>query len=107
MDKVLDHEQRRGPIVELFAPVGADVDAHMAAARAHALRLGQLVMPGLAGQVVRQTAAAMGLAAALGRGLGRRLSRRGRVLARGQFGEQRRLVGIDTFAARPIQAPQQ
>jgi hypothetical protein len=35
----------------------ADVDAHLAAAPADALGLGQLVVPGFAGQVVRQATA--------------------------------------------------
>ena len=53
VDKMLDHEQRRRPVVELFTPVGADIDAPLAAGRAGAFGFGQLVMPGLAGQVVR------------------------------------------------------
>src|SRR5262249_59790696 len=47
VDEVLDHEQRRRPVIELFAPVRADIDAHLAAGRAGAVGLGQLVMPGL------------------------------------------------------------
>jgi hypothetical protein len=46
---MLDHEQRRRSVIELFAPVHADVDAHLAAALAQALGLAQLVVPGLAG----------------------------------------------------------
>ena len=107
VDKMLDHEQRRRPIVELFAPVRADIDAHLATGRAGALGLGQLVMPGLAGQVVRQAAASVGAAPTPG------LVRRcwlGRgwccVLACGHLGEQQELVGVDAFATRPLQAAQ-
>jgi hypothetical protein len=66
VDEVLDHEQRRRPIVELFAPVGADVDADLAAARTDLLGLGQLVVPRLAGQALRHPAAAVRPATPLG-----------------------------------------
>jgi len=49
VDEVLDHEQRRRPVIELFAPVGADIDAGLATSRTGALGLAQLVVPGLAG----------------------------------------------------------
>ena len=109
VDKMLDHEQRRRPVVELFAPVRADIDAHPAAGRAGAFGLGQLVMPGLAGQVVRQTAATVWPAPPLGLRRRCRLGRRfgGRVLARGHLREQQQLVGVEALAARPIQAAQQ
>jgi hypothetical protein len=48
VDEVFDHEQRRRLVVELFASVRADIDAHLAAALTDALGLGQLVVPGLA-----------------------------------------------------------
>ena len=41
--------QRRRPIVELFAPVRADVDADLAAALTDTRGLGQLVVAWLAG----------------------------------------------------------
>jgi len=108
VDEVLDHEQRRRPIIELFAPVRADIDASLAAARADALGLGQLVMPRLAGQVVRQATAAMRPAAPLGLRRRGRFSRRGRrVLARGQLREQQGLLGVEAFATRPVPAAQQ
>jgi len=89
VDEVLDHEQRRRPIIELFAPVCADIDAHLAAGRASALGLGQLVMPGLAGQVVRQAAATVRPAPPPGLVHRRRLGRgRCRVLARSHLREQ-------------------
>jgi hypothetical protein len=46
---MFDHEQRRRPVIELFTPVRADIDAHPAAGRTDALGRGQLVVPGLAG----------------------------------------------------------
>jgi len=39
VDEVLDHEQRRRPVIELFAPVRADIDAHLTAVRTDALGL--------------------------------------------------------------------
>jgi len=45
VDEVLDHKQRRRFIVELFAPVCADIDTHPAAVWTETLGLGQLVMP--------------------------------------------------------------
>jgi RNA polymerase sigma factor (sigma-70 family) len=39
VDEVLDHEQRRWPVLELFALVHADVDAHLTAARTDMCRL--------------------------------------------------------------------
>ena len=63
MDEVLDHEQRRRPIIELFTPICANINAHLATARAEALGLGQFVMPGLAWQMGRQAATAMRSAA--------------------------------------------
>lgn len=44
MDEVLDHKQRRRPIVELFAPICADIDTHPAAVRTDTLGFGQFVM---------------------------------------------------------------
>jgi hypothetical protein len=108
VDDVLDHKQRRRPVIELFAPVRADIDAHLAAGRAGAFGLGQLVMPGFAGQVGRQAAATVRPALPLG--LGRRCwLGRGwcRVLARGHLREQQELMGVDAFAARTVQAAQQ
>jgi hypothetical protein len=108
VDEVLDHEQRRRPVIKLFAPIRADVDTHLAAARADALGLSQLVMPGLAGQMVRQAAAAMRSAAAFGLGRRRRFGRRcRRVLARGHLREQQGLAGVEALAAWPVQAAQQ
>jgi hypothetical protein len=105
--KVLDHEERRRPVIKLFAPVGADIGARLAAGRADALGLGQLVMPGFAGEVVRQPSAAMRPTPPLGLSH-RRLGRRwGRVLARGHLREEQKLVGVQAFAARPVQATQQ
>src|SRR4051812_28708029 len=99
---MLDHEQRRRPVVELFALVRADVDAHLAAALTHTLGLGQLVMPGLAGQGLWQAAAAVRPATSLGLRRRRWLDRRGRgrVLARSHVREQQRLVGVEALAAR-------
>jgi hypothetical protein len=51
---MLDHKQRCRPVIELLAPVGADVDADLAAVGTEALGLGQFVMSGFAGQVLRQ-----------------------------------------------------
>jgi hypothetical protein len=50
---MLDHKQRRRPIIKLFTPVRADVDARLAAGRADTLGLGQLMVLGLAGQILR------------------------------------------------------
>src|SRR5262249_58637953 len=105
VDEVLDHEQRRRPVVELFALVHADVDAHLAAPLADALGLGQLVVHGLTGQVFRHTTAAVRSAPPFG--LRRRCWfgwRHGRVLARARLNEEEEVVGVDAFAARPVQA---
>jgi hypothetical protein len=75
MDEVLDYVQRRRPVIELLAPVRADIDAQLAAGRAGAFGLGQRVMPGLARQVVRQAAATVRPAPSLGLGRRGRLSR--------------------------------
>jgi hypothetical protein len=108
VDKVLDHEQRRRPVIKLFALVCADIDAHLAAGRAGAFGLGQLVVPGLAGQVGRQAAATVRPAPPLGLGRRGRLGRGGcRVLARSHLREQQELVGVAALAARPVQAAQQ
>ena len=79
----------------------------LAAARTHALGLRQFVMPGFAGQVVRQAAAAVRPAPTPG--LRRRCSLRSVEPSpgRGHLGEEQELVGIEAFAARPVQAPQQ
>jgi hypothetical protein len=96
VDEVLDHEQRRRPIVELFAPIRADVDTRLAAALTDAVGLGQFVVPGLARQVLRQTAAAVGPAPPLGlRRLGWLGRRRARVLARGRLRKEQELVGVN------------
>jgi hypothetical protein len=46
---MLDYKQRRRPVIELLAPVGPDIDAHLATGRTGALSLGQLVVPRLPG----------------------------------------------------------
>jgi hypothetical protein len=93
----------------LLAPVGADVDADLAAVRTEALGLGQFVMLRLAGQVLRQTTTTVRPAPPLG--LGRRWWFGGRLLCRvlacGHLHKQQQLVGIEAFAARPLQAVQQ
>jgi hypothetical protein len=107
MDEMLDHEQRRRPVIELFTPVRADIDARLAASGANAFGLGQLVMPGLAGQVGRQAAAAVRPAPPLGPVRCGRLSWNWCcVLARGHLREQQELVGVDAFATGPVQAAQ-
>src|SRR5262249_59221891 len=99
VDEMLNDDQRRRPVVELFAPVRADVDAYLAAALTDALGLGQLVVPGLARQVVWHPAAAMRTATPLGLArrcrFGRRRRRRG--LVRGHLREQQGLVGIEAL----------
>jgi hypothetical protein len=106
VDEVLDHDQRRRTVLELFALVHADVEAYLAATRADPFGLGQLVMPALAGQVRGQAPAAM--RSAPPRRLGRRLGwwrrRRG---ARDWLHEQEELVGVVTLAAWAVQAAQQ
>jgi hypothetical protein len=100
VDEGLNDEQRRRPVVELFALVHADVDAHLAATLTEALGLGQLVVPGLAGQDLRQAAATVGSAPPLGPCRRRRFSQRcRRVLARGLLREQQGLVGVEALAA--------
>jgi hypothetical protein len=92
----------------LFTPVCANIHAHLAAVRADTLGLGQFVMPGHAGQMGRQAAAAMRSAAALRLGRRRRCGRRcRRVLARDQLREQQGLAGVEALATRPVQATQQ
>jgi hypothetical protein len=108
VDEVLDHEQRRRPVVELFAPVRTDVDADLAATLTDALGLRQFVVLGLARQVLRQTAAAVWPAPPFGLRRRTRLERRwGRILAHGRLSEEQELVGVNAFAARPVQAAQQ
>jgi hypothetical protein len=106
VDEVLDHEQRRRTVLELVAPVHADGEAQLAAAGADPFGLGQLVMPGLTGQVRGQAAAAMRAAPPWGRGrrLGWRRRRRG---VRDRFHEQQELVRVVTLAPRAVQAMQQ
>ena len=108
MDEVLDDEQRRRPVIELLALVHADVDAHPAAVGANAVGLRQFVVLGHARQVLRQAPAAVRLAAPLRlrRRRGRGGRGRGRPLAwtLGQLAEEQRLVGIEAFPARPVQA---
>ena len=104
---MLDHEQRRRTILELFAFVHADVAACLAAARAETLGLRQFMMPGFARQMLGQAAAAVRLAAALGLLRFLPFGRRRRVRGRDQLGEQQELVGVETLAARPVQAAQQ
>ena len=67
------------------------------------------VVPRLARQVRGQTPAAVRPAAALRRRRRRRLrfGRHRRVRAREPFGEQQELVGVEAFAARPVQPPQE
>jgi hypothetical protein len=66
------------------------------------------VVPGLAGQVVRLAVATVRPAPPLGLGHRCWLGRDGcRVLACGHLWEKQELVGVDAFAARPIQAAQQ
>jgi hypothetical protein len=89
VDEVLDHKQRRRPVIELLAPIRADLDAQLAAGRAGAFGLGQLMMPALAGQVVPQAVAAVRPAPALGLGRRRGLGRGwGRVLPCGHLREE-------------------
>jgi hypothetical protein len=107
VDDVLNEEQRRRPIFELFAPVRADIDARLAAARAKALGLGQLVMAGLARQVLRQATAAMRPATPPGRRRRCRLGRRRFLGARGHLREEQELMGVVALAARAVQAAQQ
>jgi hypothetical protein len=96
VDEVLNHKQRRRPIIELFAPVRADIDAYLAAGRAGAFGLGQLVMPGLAAQAVRHSPPTVRPAPALRfRRWGRFGRRWGRILARCHLREQQELVGVD------------
>jgi hypothetical protein len=109
VNEMLDDKQRCRPVIELLAPVGADVHADLATVRTDALGLGQFVMPGLAGQILRQATTTVRAAPPL------RLARRWRfggrllcrVLARGHLHKQQQLVGIEAFATRSIQAPQQ
>src|SRR5262245_41742545 len=106
---MLDDKQRSRSVIELLAPVGADVDADLAAVRTEALGLGQFMMPGFAGQVLWQAATTVRPAPPLGFARhwwfgGRLLCR---ALPRGRLHKQQQLVGIETFAARPIQAVQQ
>jgi hypothetical protein len=106
VDEVLDHDQRRRTVLELFTLVHADVEAYLAAVRADPFGLGQLVMPALAGQVLGQAPAAMRPAPP--RGLGRRLGWRRRCLgAPDRLHEQQELVRIVALAPRAVQAAQQ
>src|SRR5262249_13449446 len=108
VDIVLYDEGRRRPVVELLAPVRANVDAQPSVALADALGLGQLVVPGLAREGLWHSAAPVRPASPpelrrflwLG-GLC------GRLLARGRLREQHQLLGVDALAARPVQAAQQ
>src|SRR5262245_10278968 len=107
---ILSDDASSHPILHrglLYTPVllrQGYIDARLAASRASAFGLGQLVVPGLAGQVVRQAAAAVRPAAPLGLTRRRRFGRclGGRVLARGHVREQQGLVGIEALAARPV-----
>jgi hypothetical protein len=109
LDEVLNDDQRRRVVVKLFALIRADVDAQSAAVLADPLGLGQLVMPRIAGQVLRQAPAAVRPATSLRLGRRWRFDRHccGRVLARGHLGEQQHLVGIEPFIARSVQPAQQ
>jgi hypothetical protein len=106
---MLDHEHRRRPVIQLFAPVRADINTHLATGLAKAFGLGQLVMPRLAGQVVRHAPATVRPAAPLGLARRWRFGQRScdRVLARSHLCEQQGLVGIEAFTAGSIQAAQQ
>jgi len=54
---VLDDEQGRRAVVELFARLGADALAHPVATRARLLGFGQVVLDALAGQMIGQRSA--------------------------------------------------
>jgi hypothetical protein len=109
VDEVLEDKQRCWPVIELLAPVGADVDADLAAVRTETLGLGQFMMPGFVGQILRQATTTVRPAPPQGFARRGRFDRRllCRVLACAHLYEQQELVGIEAFAARPIQAPQQ
>jgi hypothetical protein len=106
VDTVLDDPQRRGPVLELFAGIDADVHAPLAAAGAEPLGLGQRVVVDLARQVRRQSPAAMRPRPPWGR-LGHHRHRHGAFGCGRRRVEQQRLVGIIAFATRAVQAPQQ
>ena len=99
---VLDHEQRRGRVVQLLADVFADAHPWLTAAGAGQIRRIDLVLDAMASQVRRQWAATMPTLhrhTGVGCGLGRllRFSQRLHRLGRGRhrLAEQQQLPGVD------------
>jgi hypothetical protein len=101
---VLDHDQRRGDIFELFADFGANALPQGAAVGARELFGGDVVNFRLAGQARGERLAAVAILLGLGRtwrgrGLGDRVELRcGLGLRQDLLGEEQELSGIDALA---------
>jgi hypothetical protein len=99
---MLDHKQPRRPVIELLAPVHADVDAQPAAVLTDVLSLGQFVVAGLTREVLRHAAASVRPAPPRRlHGPGRVSRWGGAVLVCDRLREEQLLVGIEALAARP------
>jgi hypothetical protein len=114
MDQMLDNDQGRRAILELFALIDADVHPRLTATGTQSLRLGQFVMQSPARQVRGQASATvwpgtpLGLGGVLGSGgLGCVLRRCVLGWDLGQVAEQRQLVGIEAFALAAVDAFEQ
>src|SRR5262249_3256222 len=105
---VLDDEQRRRPVIELFAALGADLGSWLAAVGAAAFDLGQLVEDRDAREVLGQSlpAVAAPLLLCAGSLFGSRISggwgplRSGRRRVVEGIGDQERLIGVESFGSR-------
>jgi hypothetical protein len=109
VDDVFDDKQRCRFVIQLLAGVDADLFTQSPAAGTEPLGRRQDMVPLNTRQILRQTAAAMRPAFPLGFVLGCRWwrRRRRRRLLRRQIGKQQELIGVEAFAARTVQAPQQ
>jgi hypothetical protein len=103
---VLDHDQRRGDIFELFADFLADAMPHAAAVGAREFVGGDVMHDPLAGQAPRQRLAAVAVLrrrTRRGRRLGGQIgSRRGLGLCQDLPSEEQELSGVDPLALRAV-----